>query len=136
MKQKRTSKAAETSLTQDQDEQGTRIDEDGQEENATNLVALHRARMFDWSPTAVTALATTSDGTVLAAARDSGNLELWNTDHWTVTAVRSLFPAPELVEGTRACHRLEGASMTITDNLFKLLLTISLANTLQNLQWD
>ncbi len=46
------------------------------------LVALHRARVVDWSPTAITAIAATTDGTVLAVARESGSIELWNTEHW------------------------------------------------------
>ena len=89
MQQKRPSKARQAPSYQDNDEQGTRIGEEGQDGGATNLIALHRARMFDWRPTAVTALAGTADGTVLAAARESGNLELWRTDHWTLGAVRS-----------------------------------------------
>ena len=46
------------------------------------MVALHRARIVEWSPTAITALAATADGTVVAAARESGSLEIWNTEHW------------------------------------------------------
>lgn len=46
------------------------------------LVALHRARVVEWSPTAVTALAATADGTVVAVARESGSIELWTTEHW------------------------------------------------------
>ena len=91
MKQKRSSKAGQAPSNQEHDEQGTRMGEGGQAGNTTNLIALHRARMFDWRPTAVTALAGTADGTVLAAARESGNLELWSTDHWTLGAVRSPF---------------------------------------------
>lgn len=46
------------------------------------MVALHRARIVEWSPTAITALAATADGTVVAAARENGSLEIWNTEHW------------------------------------------------------
>ena len=56
------------------------------------LVTLHRARVVDWAPTAITALAATADGTVVAAARESGSIELWNTEHWQcmkVTVVRA-----------------------------------------------
>lgn len=55
-----------------------------QPESATveELFALHRARIVEWSPTAVTALAATADGTVVAAARENGSIELWNTAHW------------------------------------------------------
>ena len=52
------------------------------------LVALHRARVVEWSPTAVTALAATADGTVVAVARESGSIELWNTEHWQCMKVR------------------------------------------------
>ena len=47
-----------------------------------DLVALHRARVVEWSPTAVTALAATADGTVVAVARESGSIEMWDTEHW------------------------------------------------------
>lgn len=53
----------------------------------SQLLSLHRARFVDWEPTAVTALAASSDGTVLAVARDSGVLELWETEHWTCLTV-------------------------------------------------
>lgn len=46
------------------------------------MMALHRARIVDWSPTAITALAATADGTVVAAARENGSLEILNTEHW------------------------------------------------------
>ena len=52
------------------------------------LVALHRARVVEWSPTAVTALAATADGTVVAVARESGSIELWTTEHWQCIKVR------------------------------------------------
>ena len=49
---------------------------------ANKLVAMHRFRLADWTPTAIVACAASGDATVLAVARDSGALELWNTDHW------------------------------------------------------
>ena len=54
----------------------------------SELTRLHRARFVAWSPTAVVALAATGDGTLLAAARESGDIELWETDTWTCTLVR------------------------------------------------
>ena len=50
--------------------------------SSQDYVALHRARFIDWHPTAVTALAATRDGTVVAVARESGAIELWSTEHW------------------------------------------------------
>lgn len=52
------------------------------------VIALHRARIVDWHPTAVTALAATSDGTVVAVARESGAIELWSTEHWQCLKVQ------------------------------------------------
>ncbi|KAK9855784.1 hypothetical protein WJX84_010494 [Apatococcus fuscideae] len=46
------------------------------------LVALHRTTLIDWQPTPIVALAATPDGTVLAAARESGDIELWETQSW------------------------------------------------------
>lgn len=54
-----------------------------------HMVALHRARIVEWSPTAITALAATVDGTLVAAARESGSIEIWNTEHWQCIKVRS-----------------------------------------------
>ena len=68
-----------------------------QPETATDidLVALHRARIVDWSPTAVTALAASADGTVVAAARESGSIEIWSTAHWQcIKVVDSPKPRP------------------------------------------
>jgi hypothetical protein len=36
-----------------------------------------------WQPTAVIAAAATSDGSVLAVARDNGSIEVWETATWT-----------------------------------------------------
>ncbi|KAK9820486.1 hypothetical protein WJX72_010807 [[Myrmecia] bisecta] len=49
----------------------------------SGLVALHRSRFIEWHPTAVVACESTSDGSVVAVARESGSLELWDTDSWT-----------------------------------------------------
>lgn len=56
------------------------------------MVALHRARIIDWSPTAITALAATADATIIAAARESGSVEIWNTEHWQCIKVENEIP--------------------------------------------
>ena len=56
----------------------------------SELIALHRARIINWSPTAVTALAATADGTVVAVARESGSIEIWNTEHWQCIKVSNM----------------------------------------------
>ncbi|KAL3698853.1 hypothetical protein R1sor_012929 [Riccia sorocarpa] len=42
------------------------------------MLEVHRWRQIDWAPSAVVALATSIDGTVVAAARENGSIELWN----------------------------------------------------------
>ena len=54
-----------------------------QTELPDDLVALHRVRFVPWQPTAVIAAAATSDGSVLAVARDNGSIEVWETATWT-----------------------------------------------------
>lgn len=62
------------------------IDVDGSEEE--QLTVLHRAKFVDWSPTAVVALALTDDSSCVAVARESGAIELWDTDSWHCLLVR------------------------------------------------
>jgi hypothetical protein len=66
---------------------GTPMENSGDYSHNETLVALHRARFVDWSPTAATASAVSGDGTLLAVARESGNVELWQTDHWSCITV-------------------------------------------------
>ncbi|CAM6083883.1 unnamed protein product [Calypogeia fissa] len=42
------------------------------------MLEVHRWRQIDWRPSAVVALATSVNGTVVAAARENGAIELWN----------------------------------------------------------
>ena len=43
------------------------------------VVELHRSRFVEWQPAAVVALAASGDGSVLAAAREDGAIELYET---------------------------------------------------------
>ena len=53
------------------------------QEDAAELVALHRARFVPWQPAAIVALAVTPDGSALAVGQESGSIELWETATWT-----------------------------------------------------
>jgi len=46
------------------------------------LLALHRSRFVEWSPSAVVAIAGNDDGSSVAVARENGAIELWDTAHW------------------------------------------------------
>ena len=61
----------------------------GVPDSSQELVALHRARFVPWDPAAVVALAAAPDGTLLAAGRDTGDIELWETQAWSCLAVRA-----------------------------------------------
>ena len=45
-------------------------------------LALHCGKFVPWRPTAVLALAATGDGSVVALARESGDIEIWDTEIW------------------------------------------------------
>ncbi len=46
---------------------------------SAGVVALHRSRFVEWQPSGVVALAACGDGSVLAAAREDGDIELYET---------------------------------------------------------
>lgn len=45
---------------------------------AQKKLTLHRARLVDWTPAAVTAVAATADGRAVAVGREDGEIELYN----------------------------------------------------------
>ncbi|CAL5222772.1 g5185 [Coccomyxa viridis] len=57
-----------------------------------DLVSLHRARFVPWQPTAVVASATSTDGSLVAVAHESGAIEIWETSSWTC---RQVIPGKE-----------------------------------------
>jgi len=52
-----------------------------------DLVSLHRARFVPWQPSAVVSSATSSDGSLIAVAHESGSIEVWETASWTCRQV-------------------------------------------------
>lgn len=54
-----------------------------------NLTVLHRARFVEWGPSAVVATALTDDGSCVAVGRESGAIELWDTETWHCFLVRT-----------------------------------------------
>lgn len=46
---------------------------------SAGVVALHRSRFVEWQPAGVVALAASGDGSVLAAVREDGDIELYET---------------------------------------------------------
>lgn len=43
------------------------------------LVELHRSRFVEWQPAGVAALCASGDGSLVAAAREDGDIELYET---------------------------------------------------------
>lgn len=64
--------------------------EEQQDSPSKDLVSLHRARFVPWQPTAVVASATSSDGSLVAVAHESGAIEIWETTRWTLRQVLAL----------------------------------------------
>ena len=87
MKHKRVYKASRQTAAPVVDDEGVPFIQN--ERTDADVIALHKARLVDWTPTAVTAASATADGTVLAVARESGNIELWQTEHWHLITVWS-----------------------------------------------
>ena len=53
-----------------------------EQEAEDGCLALHCGKFVPWRPTAVLALAATGDGSVVALARESGDIEIWDTEIW------------------------------------------------------
>ena len=85
-------KAREAAVLEQDDDSGIPIAQtNGAEPSKSQLVALHRARFLKWAPTAAVACACTEDGALLAIARESGNIALWETENWVVSGVCLVF---------------------------------------------
>ena len=56
--------------------------EAGEQAAEEGCLALHCGKFVPWRPTAVLALAATGDGSVVALARESGDIEIWDTEIW------------------------------------------------------
>lgn len=50
-----------------------------EEPASAGVVALHRTRFIDWQPSGVVALAASCDGSLVAAGREDGGIELYET---------------------------------------------------------
>ena len=73
-----------------------------------DLVALHRARFVPWQPTAVLASATSTDGSLLAVAHESGRIEVWETASWTCRQVALAPPPASLCQSVQATAMYKG----------------------------
>ena len=55
-------------------------------QNPPAMLELHRSRFVEWQPAAVVALAVAPGGFVVALARETGDLEIYDTADWRCTA--------------------------------------------------
>ena len=54
----------------------------GQAQASDGLVVLHRSRFIEWQPAPIVALASSHDGSLAAAVRETGDVELYDTSSW------------------------------------------------------
>jgi U3 small nucleolar RNA-associated protein 4 len=59
------------------------------------LVALHRSRLWDWSPSAVVAIAACPGAPLAAVAYETGDLELWDLLHMACIQVDNRSDTPQ-----------------------------------------
>lgn len=57
------------------------------------MLQLHRGKFLHWQPSAVVSIDPSRDGTVVAVGRESGDIELWESEHWVLLQVRAAAPA-------------------------------------------
>ena len=71
------------------------------EDNAASagVVALHRSRFVEWQPASVVALAASGDGSMLAAAREDGDIELYETATSHCFQVRGKMQSGQVQQG-------------------------------------
>jgi WD40 repeat protein len=62
-----------------------------QETMASSLVALYRCSCVSWKPSPIVCVSACPDGSVIAVAREDGDIEFWDTDSWSLTLVRAHF---------------------------------------------
>jgi hypothetical protein len=89
------------------------------------MLELHRSRFVEWQPAAVVALAVAPGGLTVALARETGDLEIYDTTDWRCTArvpghdgaaVSSLtWCAPFLPEGVEPAKESGGDQINCCD---------------------
>lgn len=53
-----------------------------QQHSKDGLVILHRSRFIDWNPSPIVSLASSHDGSLVTALRETGDIELYDTTSW------------------------------------------------------
>ncbi|XRA96281.1 U3 small nucleolar RNA-associated protein [Pycnococcus provasolii] len=84
------------------------------------MIRLHRARMVPWCPAPVTSSCASSDGSLVAVARESGAVELYETSSWALLAESHV--AASLSSGLLSLAFVEGRIFvgTVAARIFEL----------------